>query len=186
MGEQRTKTRVSRKIDELPQGIRERVDVMLADTRNTYWDVSGYLKDQGYEISKSAVGRYAMRSNKAAQRLMEAQAKTAALVNVVKKNPEADYTEAGMMLMMDGLINRIATADEEWDVLPLDKVGRLIASLSRTKIYKDRVKQDMKDKADLAFAEMEGEIMKTIKSNPALAAKLKDILTKAKEMMLND
>ena len=66
MGEQRTKTRVSRKIDELPPEIKERVDVMLADTRNTYWDVSGYLKDQGFEISKSAVGRYAMRSNKAA------------------------------------------------------------------------------------------------------------------------
>ena len=44
----------------------------------------------------------------------------------------------------------------------------------------------MKDKADLAFAEMEGEIMKTIKSDPELAAKLRDILTKAKEMMLND
>lgn len=186
MGGQRTKTRVSRKINELPPEIKEQVDVMLADTRNTYWDISGYLKDRGFEVSKSAVGRYALQSNKAAQRLMEAQAKTAALVNVVKKNPEADYTEAGMMLMMDGLINRIATADEEWDVLPLDKVGRLIASLSRTKIYKERVKQDMKDKADLAFKEMEGEIMKTIKSDPELAAKLREILTKAKEMMLND
>ena len=43
MGEQRTKTRVSRKIDELPPEIKERVDVMLADTRNTYWYLSGYL-----------------------------------------------------------------------------------------------------------------------------------------------
>ena len=44
----------------------------------------------------------------------------------------------------------------------------------------------MKDKADLAFKEMEGEIMKTIKSDPELAVKLKEILTRAKEMMLND
>ena len=35
--------------------------------------------------------------------------------------------------------------------------------LSRTKAYKDKVRQDMKDKADLAFQEMEEEIMKTIK-----------------------
>lgn len=186
MAKKRSKTRISSKIDELPPEIKGQVDVMLVDTSNTYWDVSDWLKEQGYEISKSSVGRYAVRSNTATQRLLEAQSRTEALVNVVRKNPDADYTEAGLMLMMDGLINRLATAEEEFDVLPLDKVGRLIASLSRTKVYKDRVKQDMKDKADLAFKELECEIMKTIKSDPELATKLKEILTRAKEMMLND
>lgn len=55
-----------------------------------------------------------------------------------------------------------------------------------TKAYKDKVRQDMKDKADLAFQEMEEEIMKTIKSDPELKAKLKEILTRAKELMLHD
>lgn len=182
----RTKTRVACKMDELPPEIKSQVDVMLADTSNSYWNISDWLKEKGYEISKSSVGRYAVRSNTATQRLLEAQSRTEALVNVVKKNPEADYTEAGLMLMMDGLINRLATAEEEFDYMPLDKVGRLIASLSRTKVYKDRVRQDMKDKADLAFKELEGEIMKTIKSDPELTEKLREILTRAKEMMLND
>lgn len=44
----------------------------------------------------------------------------------------------------------------------------------------------MKDKADLAFQEMEEEIMKTIKSDPELKVKLKEILTRAKELMLHD
>lgn len=105
---------------------------------------------------------------------------------MVRKNPDADYTEAGLMLMMDGLINRLATAEDEFDYLPLDKAGRLIASLSRTKAYKDKVRQDMKDKADLAFQEMEEEIMKTIKSDPELKVRLKEILTRAKELMLHD
>lgn len=186
MAKKRTKTRISSKIDELPAPLKTMVDVMLTDTGNSYWDISEWLKEQGYEISKSSVGRYAVRSNSATQRLLEAQSRTEALVNVVRKNPDADYTEAGMMLMMDGLINRLATAEDEFDYMPLDKVGRLIASLSRTKAYKDRVRQDMKDKADLAFKELEGEIMKTIKSDPELALKLKEILTRAKEMMLND
>ena len=186
MAKERKKTRISSKVDELPPEIKQQVDIMLTDTSNSYWNLSDWLKAKGYEISKSSVGRYALRSNSATQRLLEAQSRTEALVNVVKKNPDADYTEAGMMLMMDGLINRLATAEEEFDYLPLDKVGRLIASLSRTKVYKDRVKQDMKDKSDLAFKEMEGEIMKTIKSDPELAAKLKEILTRAKEMMLSD
>ena len=173
MGKQRKKTRISSKIDELPEIIRTNVDVMLADTSNTYQDISVFLKNQGYEISKSSVGRYAMRSNSAMQRLLEAQQQTEKLVQVVKQNPDADYTEAGMRMLMDGLINKMATAEEEFDQMPLDKAGRLLASLSRTKVYKDKAKQEMQKKADLAFKEMEQEILKVIKQDERSAEALK-------------
>ena len=143
MAKKRTRTRVSSKIDELPEALRVKVDVMLADTSNTYEYISQYLKQEGYEISKSSVGRYAMRSNTATQRLLEAQVQTEQLIRVVKDNPDADYTEAAIMLTMNGLVNKVATAEEEFQEMPLDKAGRLIASLSRTKVYKDRVRQDM-------------------------------------------
>ena len=165
MAKKRTRTRVSSKIDELPEYI------------------SQYLKQEGYEISKSSVGRYAMRSNTATQRLLEAQAQTEQLIRVVKDNPDADYTEAAIMLTMNGLVNKVATAEEEFQEMPLDKAGRLIASLSRTKVYKDRVRQDMKKKADIAFKEMETEMMK---NDPQSAEQLKDILTRAKERMMED
>lgn len=176
MGKQRKKTRISSKIDELPEIVRTNVDVMLADTSNTYQDISVFLKSQGYEISKSSVGRYAMRSNSAMQRLLEAQQQTEKLVQVVKQNPDADYTEAGMRMLMDGLINKMATAEEEFDQMPLDKAGRLLASLSRTKVYKDKAKQEMQKKADLAFKEMEQEILKVIKQDERSAEALKELL----------
>ena len=97
MAKKRTRTRVSSKIDELPEALRVKVDVMLADTSNTYEYISQYLKQEGYEISKSSVGRYAMRSNTATQRLLEAQVQTEQLIRVVKDNPDADYTEAAIM-----------------------------------------------------------------------------------------
>ena len=178
MAKKRTRTRVSSKIDELPEALRVKVDVMLADTSNTYEYISQYLKQEGYEISKSSVGRYAMRSNTATQRLLEAQVQTEQLIRVVKDNPDADYTEAAIMLTMNGLVNKVATAEEEFQEMPLDKAGRLIASLSRTKVYKDRVRQDMKKKADIAFKEMETEMMKVIKNDPQSAEQLKDILTR--------
>lgn len=186
MGKQRKKTRISSKIDELPEIIRTNVDVMLSDTSNTYQDISVFLKNQGYEISKSSVGRYAMRSNSAMQRLLEAQQQTEKLVQVVKQNPDADYTEAGMRMLMDGLINKMATAEEEFDQMPLDKAGRLLASLSRTKVYKDKAKQEMQKKADLAFKEMEQEILKVIKQDERSAEALKEILNRAKERMIQD
>ena len=66
------KKRITSKIDELPEDIRIKVDFLLADTKNSYEDISQFLKEQGYMVSKSSVGRYALRSNTALQRLMEA------------------------------------------------------------------------------------------------------------------
>lgn len=186
MGDKRTKQRITSKIDEIPEDLRMKVDVMLADTSNTYEYISQFLKGEGYDISKSSVGRYATRTNNAMQRLLEAQAQTDRLIQVVKENPEADYTEAAILLTMNGLLNKVATAEEEFNEMPLDKAGRLIASLSRTKVYKDRVKQDMRRKADIAFREMESEMLKVIKQDEKSAVQLKEILAKAKERMMED
>ena len=186
MGDKRSKQRISSKIDELPEDLRRKVDVMLADTSNTYEYISQFLKGEGYDISKSNVGRYATRTNNAMQRLLEAQAQTDRLIQVVKENPEADYTEAAILLTMNGLLNKVATAEEEFNEMPLDKAGRLIASLSRTKVYKDRVKQDMRKKADTAFRELESEMLKVIKQDEKSVAMLKEILAKAKERMMED
>ena len=186
MAKKRTKTRISGKVDELPGEVRRQVDVMLVDTSNTYYHISEELKAMGYEISKSSIGRYALRTSSATQRLLEAQAQTEQLVRVVQKNPDADYTEAGMRLLMDGLINKLATAEEEFDAMPLDKAGRLLTSLSRTKVYKDRVRQEMQKKADLAFAEMEGRILKIIRQDEEAAASLRTILKEAKDRMMAD
>lgn len=186
MGEKRNKIRVNSKIQELPEDVKKQVDVMLADVSNTYEDISVWLKSEGYEVSKSSVGRYAQRTNKVTQRIMEAQIQTDRLVQAIRENPEADYTEAAIMATMNGLLNKVATAEEEWDEMPLDKAGRLIASLSRTKVYKDRVRQDMKKKAEIAFKEMEAAIMKVIKQDEESVRALKDIIGKAKERMIQD
>lgn len=186
MAKKRTKTRVASKVDELPEGLKLRVDMLLADTSNTYQYIASVLKEEGYPISKSSIGRYAMRSNTAMQRLKEAQLQTERLVEAVKKNPDADYTEAGMRMLMDGLINRLATAEDEFDQMPLDKAGRLLTSLSRTKAYKDRVKQDMQKKTELAFKEMEASILKVIRQDEDSKNALREILRKAKEQMMSD
>ncbi len=186
MAKKRTKTRITSKIDELPEELKNRVDILLMDTSNTYQYISDVLKKEGYEVSKSSVGRYAMRSNTAMQRLLEAKEQTEKLVAVVQKNPDSDYTEAAMVMLMDGLINKLATAEDEFDQMPLDKAGRLITSLSRTKVYKDRMRQDMQKKAELAFKELEGSMMKVIKEDEASRKAMQEILKKAKERMVPD
>ena len=56
MGDKRTKQRITSKIDELPEDLRMKVDVMLADTSNTYEYISQFLKGEGYNISEPGSG----------------------------------------------------------------------------------------------------------------------------------
>ena len=162
---ERRRTRISSTIDKLPDDIKTELDVRLADTANTYEDLSAWLKAEGYEISKSAIGRYAIRSTQAAQRV---------------------YTKAASMVLMDGLMQRVSTAEDDFAEMPLDKAGRLIASLARNATYEKRVRQDMKKKAELAFDQLEAELMAAIKQHPELAGELHDVLSRAREKVLDD
>ena len=63
MGDQRERNRIKSRVDELPDEIRAQLDAMLADVNYTYQDIADTITDLGYEISRSAVGRYAMRHN---------------------------------------------------------------------------------------------------------------------------
>ena len=49
---ERRRTRISSTIDKLPHDNTTVLDVRLADTANTYEELSAWLKEEGYEISK--------------------------------------------------------------------------------------------------------------------------------------
>ena len=125
--------RISSTIDKLPDDIKTELDVRLADTANTYEELSAWLKAEGYEISKSAIGRYAIRSTQAAQRVAETLQRTQAIAQAVEAHPDLDYT-----------------------------------------------------KAELAFDQLEAELMAAIKQHPELAGELHDVLSRAREKVLDD
>ena len=180
---ERRRTRISSTIDKLPDDIKTELDVRLADTANTYEELSAWLKAEGYE---SAIGRYAIRSTQAAQRVAETLQRTQAIAQAVEAHPDLDYTKAASMVLMDGLMQRVSTAEGDFQEMPLDKAGRLIASLARNATYEKRVRQDMKKKAELAFDQLEAELMAAIKQHPELAGELHDVLSRAREKVLDD
>ena len=183
---ERRRTRVNSTIDRLPDDIKGRLDLKLTDTANTYEELSAWLKEEGYEISKSAIGRYAIRSTQAAQRVAETLQRTQVIAQAVEAHPDLDYTKAASMVLMDGLMQRVSTAEDDFQEMPLDKAGRLIASLARNATYEQRVRQEMKRKAELAFDQMETELLEKVKQYPDLAAQLRDVLANARERVVAD
>ena len=93
MGKQRERNRIKSRVDELPQDARELLDKMLADVTNTYAEIAEAMGARGWEISKSSIGRYAMRQNAVARRLKESREQMVALINEVKDNNDVEASE---------------------------------------------------------------------------------------------
>lgn len=183
MGTKRERKRTYSKIDQLPPDLRMEVDCLLGDRTNSYDSIVAYVGEKGYTISRSGLCRYSQKSEAAFNRLRQAQEQTEKLVAYIQSNPDADFTEPAMKMLTAGLIDRLATAEEEFDMMPLDKAGRLVVSLARTKTYTDRVRQGMQKKAELALKEMEADIMNMIKQDEESARQMKQILEKARARM---
>ena len=165
-------TRVRSTIDELPSDIKKLLDDMLADTRYTYNDIVGIINERGENISRSALQRYAMRSGEASKRLREAQEKAKALVSIVRENPDIDYTDAGLQIAMNGLINKISTAEEEFADISAEKAVKLMVAVSRTDAYKQKVRVDTEQKLKLALREFTKHINNELENYPDLKEKI--------------
>ncbi len=182
----RRRTRVSSTVDRLPDEVRAELDLRLSDTANTYSELSDWLKSEGYEISRSAIGRYAIRTTTAAQRVAETIQRTQAIAKAVEEHPDLDYTKAASLVYVDGLMRRLSTAEDEFDEIPLDKAGRLLASFSRNETYEKRTRAELKKKAELAFDQLETELTAAIRQHPELSGELHSVLARAREKVLSD
>lgn len=180
------RTRIDCKINQLPPDVKQQVDEMLSDTSISYQYISLWLLEQGHEISYSAVCRYASHMNKAAQRIADDLARTQVILDYIKRNPEVDPAKAAQAIMTSGLMQRVSMADEEFFEMPLDKAGRLIASFRRVNVAEKKLTFEMRTKLELAFDEMESQLLEAIHHDPTLSAQFKEVLLKAKEKVTSD
>ena len=173
MAKERKRTRVRSKIDALPKEVQLVVDGMLLDVTYTYKDISEYIAQQGYEVSVGSVFRYAQRTKNAAQRIIAAQEQTKAIIEVIKQNPNADYTEGALQMVSAGLTQKIAAAQEEFDDISVDKAAKILIALTKTKSYKDKVYSDLTERTTAAMEEFKAQVYNEIlEKDPILAYRL--------------
>lgn len=181
------KYRINSKINQLPDEIKNAVDDMLSDTNNTYLDISNWLKEQGYDISRSAVGRYSLRTSKTVSKVNEMMQQSKAIAEIVNRNPDVDFAKGGRLMALNRMAERLNTAsDEEFDELSLEKAARLIASLSRAETQAVKAERDYRKKVELAFTEFESQLLAKVKEYPDLANEMTALLVKIKDVVMDD
>lgn len=139
--------------DRLPEDIRAQVDRLLIEGA-TYDEVQAWLDGQGHDISRSAIGRYGKDFLAAYQRLrmVEDQARTL----VSEAGDGLVLEEAASKLFGQQIIEGLVSA--KIDVTTLPRLVSDFAKLAGASVQRERLKADLKNKADKAVKKVEKQL----------------------------
>lgn len=125
------------KIDSLPQAVKREVEEQLVNGK-TYEEISGYLRDEGYNVHYSSVGRYGRKflNRFESVRVAKEFAKLLAEDNVDR--PATELHEANNLLASQLIME--AMVDDEMDPGDRAKIAKSIASLQNAQVANEKLK----------------------------------------------
>lgn len=184
MTEKIRKPRSDSKMYQLPKDVLDQVNDMLLNENMKYSDIQHWLETEHcMKISLSSISNYAVKIYQAAQRISDDLERTKLFIDYIGDKSEIDASKATTAILKSGLLQKIATAEEEFNEMPIEKAGRLLVQLNRTEISRERLELDYKKKMELAFEALETTIMEEIKKYPETKEKFKAAFQELKQKM---
>lgn len=163
------------KVDKLPCDIREIVDMMINNpSEYRYSDIVDFIRQNGYEVSKSSVARYAQALNASLEQVMLISNNFRLINEEIAKYPDLDVSEALARITNHKVLEAVQnmTAESLQDV-PADKLIKAVPSLIKAASYKRDVDAKNKSSMDAAYDVFKEEIFTAMaKDNPQLYSQL--------------
>jgi hypothetical protein len=182
MGTQRERTRTCSKVDGLPEDMKKKLDEMLARTGEgylDYQDISDEITEMGFPISRSSIGRYAIKNNSVVKRLKEAQMRTTMLLEAVKNNQNIEATEMATAMFVDQLVQKMATAESDIEDMPIGKAADLLIKMQRSTVYTAKYKLQYEKGVDDAANAIKKALTEELNKDPELLAKISELADRA-------
>ena len=178
MGRKRERTRIVSRMDELPDDIRVQVESMLLDKTVSYKEIADWATDSGYPISKSAIGRAAMR-------LQYARENANAIITAMQEHRGLELSDAANALVMDNLIQVLSDASEEdYGEIPLPKLIELVLKNQRNAVYKERMVRAYAKDVETVRRALMAELTEQVRHNPELLKQLEEASLTAAEKVV--
>lgn len=127
--------------DELPAEVREKVDRLLIENA-TYDEIEAFLVDAGYDISRSAIGRYGQGFMTAYQELKIVEDKSKVLVSEAGDGMVLE--EAASKMFSKKILEFLLTDD--LDIKELPRIISDFAKLQTSTVSRERLKKDLAER----------------------------------------
>lgn len=158
----------SRLTDDLPEDVRKEVDVLLVQGSATYKEIKDFLKNKGYDISHSSIGRYGKDFMAMYQRLRIIEDKARTLVSeagdgmVLEEAVSKTFSQMLLELLHAGKL----------DLKKAPKIIGEFARLQASTVLRERVKSEYAKKVKRVGEDVE-KIVKTSGLTDAKAAEIR-------------
>lgn len=178
------KPRADSKMYQLPKNVLDQVNNMLLNENMKYSDIQHWLQvEHDMKISLSSISNYAVKIYQAAQRIVDDLERSKFFVDYIGDKSDIDTSKATTAILKSGLLQKIATAEEEFNEMSIEKAGRLLVELNRTEIANKRLELDYKKKMLLAFESLESTLWDEVRKYPELKERLANVLRELKNKM---
>lgn len=139
------------RVDELPRDLREQVDRMILEGDTTYDEMAAFVKENGFDVSRSSLGRYGQKYFNAYKRLRIVEDKAKALVSQVGDGMALE--EAASKMMVQQVLD--ALMDETLDVKALPRIISDFAKLQASTVLRERLKGEIAEKVKTTASAVE-------------------------------
>ena len=176
------RVRVSSSIDELPAEARERLEAMLADSGNglTYQDMVEIMAEDGFELSRSSISRYAKRYLRNIRRTQDMMDQTRAIAQYFSDNPTGDVSRQISALIQNGLMWRLVNGQDELEEMDITEAIKLAIQARRAAVYEYRYKDSQVERVKVDDKETEASRLEwlrgALRDKPELLAAFEDAL----------
>lgn len=123
------------------QGLVERIVEMFHEQKMSQRDITDVLKDEGYDVSKSGVGRVLLNHAGQMKAYKEAAMEAAAIVKELKTQSGLDLAEATSQILQTKLLGAVKNVDiAELDDMELEKLFSAVHKNATNQVQIARVK----------------------------------------------
>lgn len=182
MSDKTGRIRTSSSIDELPADARGKLEGMLADPNNglTYQDMVDIMAEDGYELSRAAICRYARRYLRHIRRMQVVQEQTRVMLQYMQENPATDLARQINALIQNGLMWRIVDGQEEIENMDIKDAIKYSIQAQRAAVYEYRYKDSQVERVKAEDKQTDTErlewLRQTLRDKPDLLAAFEDAL----------
>ncbi|MDE5583226.1 MAG: DUF3486 family protein [Ruminococcus sp.] len=168
-------------IDSLPTDLKDAVDEMIKSDF-TYHEIVGYIKKNGFEISKSSVQRYASNLNETLENLKMAQENFRAIMEETEKYKNMDITEGILRLLSNQVFKAInSLSDDQTQNIDFEKLMKNSVALARAVAYKKKIDIDCKSTLENGAEQFESLIFEAMADEkPELYKEIKKFIREKK------
>lgn len=149
-GHVKTRRRSRIEID-LPAEIRKQVDRLLLEPSTTYDEIKTFLTSQGYDISRSSIGRYGKEFFEAYQQVKRFEDQSRALVGEVGDGMTME--EALSKVLLQKVLAAVTKGD--FDVMEKSRLLADFAKLQSSNIQREKLKDEYARAARIAAEKVE-------------------------------